>query len=92
MFIQFRHNAGTSPDKAPGDAHWIGDPEHPVALGYICPCGCGSYYVVHVADVPGTVNHVWDGNLTAPSIKRIAGRACSWKGALVAGEWVEAGA
>lgn len=101
--IQLVAACGVGPStRAPGMAEWIKRAapgpvdatgqattvaEH-VALAFICPCGCGSFGVLHVIDLPGHRKYAWDGSEATPTIHTpIVATACAWSGTLDAGTW-----
>lgn len=66
------------------------------ALGFMCPCGCGSEACVTIGrghKPEGNHTWLWDGNREQPtldpSIKRVGG--CKWHGYLKAGVWEPCG-
>lgn len=100
--IQLVAACGVGPStRAPGMAEWIKrsalgpvdpDTKQPtmvsecVSLAFICPCGCGSFGVLHVIDLPGHRKYAWDGNEATPTIHTpIVATACAWSGTLDAG-------
>lgn len=64
----------------------FGKGDFPIAMAFVCPCGCG--HVGHLAFEPDpSPSWQWDGNLEKPTLSPSVWQPGHWHGWLRAGVW-----
>lgn len=74
----------------PGDFYYLSAlGQERGALGFMCPCGCGSEGILPFKPWHESPSWNWDGNLEAPTLNPSVQRniTCKWHGWLTKGMW-----
>lgn len=88
-FDDIKHDAAGTMyrhDLAAGSAHWTPSMTRDyAALGFTCPCGCGSVHCLPVCQATKENGHwLWDGNIKNPTLTPSirCTTPCGWHGYL----------